>query len=109
MSRDLEFPRPIVFDDDYWLCRCEGFRVESPTGRVGVVAEVRFESRVDRPDELVVRGGLFGNRVIAVAVAEVIDVLPRQQRIVISAGEARQRHERPARLRAYLAVTLGGG
>jgi hypothetical protein len=70
---------------------------------------VRFGSRLDRPDVLIVRGGLFGNRVIAVPVAEAIDVLPRQQRIVISAREARQRHERLARRRAYLAATLGGG
>ena len=107
MSRDLEFPRPIVFDDDYWLCRCEGFRVESPTGRVGVVAEVRFESRVDRPDELVVRGGPFGNRVTVIPVAEVADVLPRHERIVLRPSGARERHERLARLRAYLAATLG--
>src|SRR3989442_1095684 len=40
-------------DRDYWLSRCEGFLVESPTGRcVGVVAGLRFDLRIDRPDLL---------------------------------------------------------
>jgi hypothetical protein len=60
MSRHLQFPRPLGWDTDYWLCRCEGFAVEAPQGRLGIVEEVRFRSRLDRPDELLVRGGLFG-------------------------------------------------
>ena len=107
MSDHLEFPRPIVFDDDYWLCRCEGFRVYTSGRRVGVITELRFRSRLDRPDELVVRGGLLGNRVVVVAVDEVADVLPRQERIMLRAAEDRREHARLARIRGYLEGTLG--
>jgi hypothetical protein len=83
VERELRFPRSIAFDRDYWLCRCEGFRVESPEGRVGVVEEVRFESRHDRPDVIVVRGGLFGARQFLVPVADVADVVPREEKLVL--------------------------
>jgi len=59
MPRHLEFPRPLSSDHDYWLCRCEGFRVDAPTGRLGSVEAVRFGARLDRPNELLVRGGLL--------------------------------------------------
>ena len=107
MSRRLEFPRPRLFDEDYWLCRCEGFRVDSPTGRLGVVAGVRFGSRLDRPDELVVRGGLLGNRIIIIPVSEIVDVRPPEERIALKPQTGG--HERLARLRAYLATMLSGG
>lgn len=42
---------------DYRLCRCEGFEVDSPTRRVGVVDGLRYHSRSDRPDVLEVRAG----------------------------------------------------
>jgi len=61
-----------------------------PTGRLGVVADVRFSSRVDRPDELVIRGGLFGSRVVVIPVSEIVDVLPREERIIL--GSNRGRH-----------------
>ena len=83
MSSHLEFPRPLAWDRDYWLCRCEGFRVDAPTGRLGLVEAVRFGSRLDRPDELLVRGGVLGNRRRVVAVSDVQEVIPRQQRIVL--------------------------
>ncbi len=88
MERELRFPRSIAFDRDYWLCRCEGFRVESPEGRVGVVEEVRFESRHDCPDVIVVRGGLFGARQLLVPVANVDEVVPREEKVVLRAQSA---------------------
>ena len=108
MSRSLEFPRPSVFDDDYWLCRCDGFRVDGPSGRIGIVADVRFRSRLDRPDELVVRGGLLGNRVTIVPVNEITKILPRHARIVVSGGHEQPTHDRLGRLRGYLATTISG-
>lgn len=59
MSRHLEFPRHLSWDHDYWLGRCEGFRVDAPSGRLGLVEAVRFGARLDRPDELLVRGGVL--------------------------------------------------
>lgn len=78
MDRELRFPRTPAFDRDYWLCRCEGFRVESGRSRVGVIEEVRYRRFHDRPDELVVRGGLFGTRVALVPIEDVLEIVPRQ-------------------------------
>lgn len=77
-----------VFDRDYWLARCEGFQVVSPDGRAGIVEEVRYASRQDRPDILVVRSGLFGRRVLLIAVEEVEDILPREERVTLRRREA---------------------
>jgi hypothetical protein len=109
MSRHPEFPRPVGFDEDYWLCRCEGYRVETPERRLGVVAEIRYRTRIDRPDELVVYGGLFGNRVLLVKTRDIEDVIPRHQRILVRTEAAPASHEPLARLRSYLHATLHGG
>ena len=96
----LEFPRPLVWDRDYWLCRCEGFKVDASTGRLGFVEAVRFGSRLDRPDELLVRGGVLGGRRLVIAVADVQEVIPRQQRLTVRRSPER-RHDRLARLLAH--------
>ena len=102
MSRGLEFPRYLSWDHDYWLCRCEGFRVDAPVGRLGLVEAVRFGARLDRPDELLVRRGLLRNRTLAVPVSDVEEVVPRQQRLVLRRARGQGDHDRLARLRAYL-------
>jgi hypothetical protein len=106
MSPDLEFPRPILFDRDYWLCRCQGFRVDSPVGRVGSVEEVRFGSRLDRPDTIVVCTGLFGIRQLRVPVSEVEQVAPGQERLVLRSAP-KLRGDPLRRLRNHLAAMLG--
>jgi hypothetical protein len=70
-------------DREYWLRRCEGVRVETPSGRLGIVESLRFGRLHDRPDELVVRTGLLRSRLVAVDVDDVEAVLPREQRIVL--------------------------
>lgn len=67
----------------YWLCRSEGFRVDSPEGRFGLVEAVMFRTRPDRPDALIVRAGVLGRRLVIVPIEEVADVLPRKERIVL--------------------------
>jgi len=99
LSRQLEFPRPRVFDGDNWLRRCEGFRVDCPAGRVGIVVEIRFGSSIDRPDALVVRGRVLGKRVRIVSVSEVAEVVPGQERLVLRASPERGGRDRFARLR----------
>ena len=78
-------PRPsgAATDVDYWLRRCDGFRVHSPEGRVGVVEEVRYASRCDRPDVIAVRAGLLGRLLLIVPVAAIAEILPREERIVL--------------------------
>jgi hypothetical protein len=102
MSRHLEFPRPLSWDHDYWLCRCEGFRVDAPSGRLGFVRAVRFGARLDRPDELLVRCGLLRNRTLVVPVEDVQEVVPEQQRLVLRCARAQGGHDQVARLRAYV-------
>jgi hypothetical protein len=68
----------------YWLCRCEGFRVDSPEGRFGLVEAVMFRRRPDEPDALVVRAGVLGRRLVLVPIDDVADVAPRRKRVVLS-------------------------
>lgn len=68
-------------DTDYWLRQSEGFVVESAGGRVGIVERLRFESRADRPDYLIVRAGRLGRRHLEIPVDDVAEILPREKRI----------------------------
>lgn len=68
-------------DDDYWLSQAAGFVVESAAGRIGVVEGVRFLSRIDRPDVLVIRAGRFGRRRLDVPIDAVEEIRPREKRI----------------------------
>lgn len=68
---------------DYWLGHCEGFRVDSSAGRVGLVEEVVFGGHRDRPDALVVRAGVLGRRLVLVPVEEVEGIRPRKERVLL--------------------------
>lgn len=69
---------------DYWLSRCEGFRVRSADGRkLGLVEAVVFESRPDQPDWLLVRAGLLGRRLVPISTSTVAEIQPREQRIIV--------------------------
>jgi len=74
-------PERSSYGLDYWLGRCERFRVYSPHGRVGLVKELRCHTRVDRPDWLVVAVGLFHRRELLVPVDEVETIDPTKQRV----------------------------
>jgi hypothetical protein len=76
-------PSRVSLERDYWLCRCDGFRIDSPAGSVGIVEGLRFGSRVDRPDLLAVRAGLFGRRLLLIRVEEVDRIVSDEQRIVL--------------------------
>jgi hypothetical protein len=66
----------------YWLRTCEGFRVDSKNGRVGVVEEVRLAADKE-PEALAVRTGLFRLRLEIVPVSDVERVIPRRKRVVL--------------------------
>jgi hypothetical protein len=83
--RRRRFPSYKPVDADYWLCRCEGFRVDSNRGRLGVVEEVRFSSRHDRPDWLAIRSGFFARNLSVVAVDDVAAIYPREGLILLTA------------------------
>lgn len=79
LVEDVPPYRRSTRDSDYWLRKCEGFTVETPGGRVGIVEEIRYHSTADRPDYLVVRAGRIGRRQILVPVREVEEIIPRQK------------------------------
>jgi hypothetical protein len=67
----------------YWLRRCEGFRVDSPAGRVGFVVELRYGSSLEEPDAIVVRAGLFGRVLLIVPAGEIGEIVPRERRVLL--------------------------
>jgi hypothetical protein len=74
---------------DYWLGHCEGFRVEDEARTLGIVEEVVGPD--DEPEVLVIRGGLFANRVYAVPVDDVLEIEPHAERIVLRMGRSDSR------------------
>lgn len=80
----------FLVDADYWLSHCEGFEVDGPDGRLGVVERVVFRSREDRPDLVAVSSGVWRLHTDWISVADVVEVLPAQERLrVQSAADAR--------------------
>jgi hypothetical protein len=69
----------------YWLRTCEGFRVDSKNGRLGIVEEVRL-SPAKQPEALVVQTGLFRLRLELVPVGDVERVIPRRKRVLLRAA-----------------------
>jgi hypothetical protein len=83
MAAGSHRPGDAASNVDDWLRRCEGFRVDSPHGRVGFVEHVRYASRFDRPDVIAVRAGLLGRRLLILPVGEIAEILPREERVVL--------------------------
>jgi hypothetical protein len=81
-SLDTSDPRDSAYGRDYWLHRCEGFRVESAKGEVGTVKGLRFKGSTE-PDFLEVRTGLFGRRVLLIPVERVEEIVPKEKRVVL--------------------------
>ena len=104
MNSEVRLLRTPTFDLDYRLCRCEGFRVDSPGGRVGVVQEVHFRSRVDRPDVLAVRTGLLAP-LLLIPVEEVAEVSLGDERVVLLRAPQRNEKDLAGQLRNLLART----
>jgi hypothetical protein len=76
-----ESPWPV--DEDYWLGHCGGFQVDQPGARLGVVEYVDFAEWPDRPDVVGVRTGRLGTRTVRVPVADVVEVRPAEERLVL--------------------------
>jgi hypothetical protein len=75
-DNDLEY-----WARDYWLGHCEGFHVEDEARGLGVVERVLGGE--DEPMALVVRGGLFANRVYRIRLDAIRAIEPRTRRIVV--------------------------
>jgi hypothetical protein len=101
MAAGSRVPGGAASNFDSWLRRCEGFRVDSPHGRVGFVEEVRYASRLDRPDVIAVRTGRLGRPLLIVPVAEIAQMLPQEERIVLHRSPRPTATERPKDLRRH--------
>jgi hypothetical protein len=75
-----------AFVPDYWLRRCEGFEVVSPAGKLGYVEEVRFGSRIDRPDFIAFRSRLR-RRLVVVPTSDIEEIAPERERITLRGAD----------------------
>jgi hypothetical protein len=73
-------------DAGYWLARCEGFCVDSPDGRIGLVERVNFRAGPDRPDSISVRAGRLGRWLFVFPIDEITDVVPTREQVVLRAS-----------------------
>jgi hypothetical protein len=73
-------PQPV--DPAYWLARCDGFEVWSPSGRVGVVAEI-VPAGPHGGAELVVLCGMFRRRRVRVPAADIRTIEPDRLRLTL--------------------------
>jgi hypothetical protein len=73
----------MIDDRNYRLSHCAGFAAYDPGGRIGVVANLRYDSRSDRPDFLVVRRGLLRRRMISIPVEQVVEIDMAARRVVV--------------------------
>jgi hypothetical protein len=101
-------PSGTPAEPDYRLSRCEGFDVNSPTRRVGVVEGLRYLSRIDRPDVLEVRAGPFGRQLLLIPVEEVDQILVEEGRLILR-STPRMAHQYFYELLGRLRVRRNGG
>jgi hypothetical protein len=71
-------PTRSSYDRAYWLRRCEGFLVETPTKRIGRVTGMRFGETTNEPAVLEVRAGLFGRTRLLISVDDITEIDPEQ-------------------------------
>jgi len=83
-SLDTSDPRDSAYGRDYWLHRCEGFRVELGARVIGKVRGLRFRGSIE-PDLLEVRSGFLGRRAFLTPVERVEEIRPEQKRVVLRA------------------------
>ena len=76
------------------LRSCAGFRVDSAKGYRGVVENVVFGSSIERPEYLVVRGGLLRRRRKHLPVGNVVSIDPRRRRLLVIEPDPRASGER---------------
>jgi hypothetical protein len=77
-------------DREYWLGHCEGFKVRSPEGEVGVVESVVYAAHAARPAYLAVTSGRLLLHTALVPCGEVVSIDARQTRLDVQARPARQ-------------------
>jgi hypothetical protein len=77
-------PRRSSYGPEYWLRRCEGFLVETPTRRIGRVIGIRYGEATNEPEVLEVRAGLLGRTILLISVQDIDQVLPDKRRLLLT-------------------------
>jgi hypothetical protein len=83
---DSEANNPLrsSYGPEYWLRRCEGFIVETPTKRIGRVIGIRYGEATNEPEVIEVRAGLFGRTVLLISAQDIEQVLPEKRRLLLT-------------------------
>jgi hypothetical protein len=76
-------PTRSSYGKEYWLRRCEGFLVETPTKRIGRATGIRYGETTNEPEAIAVRAGLFGRTHFLISVNDITEVHPEQRRLVV--------------------------
>jgi len=83
-DREANDPTRSSYDRAYWLRRCEGFVVETPTKRIGRVTGTRYGETTNEPEVLEVRAGLFGRTRLLISVDDITEIDLEQRRLAIA-------------------------
>jgi hypothetical protein len=77
-DNDANSPTRSSYGREYWLRRCEGFLVETPSKRIGRVTGIRYGETTNEPSALEVRAGFFGRTQLLISVDDIIEIDPEQ-------------------------------
>lgn len=87
----------MIDERNYRLSSCLGFAAFDPGGRIGFVADLRYGSRSDRPDFLVIRRGRVRRGKISVPVEQVVEIDMAGRKVIVhGAAVGRIRWSHPA-------------
>lgn len=66
------------------LRQCVDYVVDSPDGRIGTVAEVRYTARdASLPEALAVRAGRASNRLLIIPLSQLTDIIATNHMVVL--------------------------
>jgi hypothetical protein len=74
-------PDPV--EAEYWLRHCDGFRVDGPDGRIGVVDRVEHTLEPEVPDVVAVASGLWRIHLTRIPLRDVVEVQPDRRRLIV--------------------------
>ena len=107
-ARDVVAPRSRPGSGD--IAGIEGFRVDGPDGRIGVVTRVSARAVGAPPDTMHVVTGLFIVRIVPIPASEIVGIDAELRRVDIRSMVRRPRSPHVRRmLRRFLASVGNGG
>jgi len=73
-------PHHSSWTREYWIARCEGYRVDSPSRHLGFVEEV-VQTPGGEPRALTVRAGYGRDGLLVVPIEHVLEIVPDSEHI----------------------------